>query len=312
VARLNVEAVSTPVIVLQPYGGTVLTGAYHVVSVAAIGAPPLVYQWLRNDVALTHATNRYLEFPSVTLDDGGSYTVRVLNDLGSVRSLPAHLQVTATNHPGGDVRLENGDPIYDVDSATPLSGSNYLAQLYGGPTLDSLMRAGSPGTFRTSIARPGTIRPKIVQVPNVAPTEWAYAQLRVWEAARGATYEEARALGGKFGRSEIVRVQTGGWPLDGGPPWIPPLLTNVPSFNLEAGFPLFNVGTIELVERRPNHAFVWSLTGEPGFRYSIERSLKRDEWHPLLIVTNSTGTITFVDPASPQPGRVLYRARILD
>jgi len=312
VVRLNVEAVAAPVIVLQPYGGTVLTGAYHVVTVAAVGAPPLGYQWFRNDLALTYATNRYLEFASVTPDDGGSYTVLVSNDLGSVRSLPAHLQVTTTNLRAGDIRLENSNPIYDVDGTTPLSGSNYLAQLYGGPTLDSLMRAGSPARFRTSTVLPGRILGKTVQVPNVPPRELAYVQVRVWEAARGATYEEARALGGKFGRSEIVILRTGGFPLDGSPPVVPPALTNVPSFNLETGLPLFNVGAIQLVERRPGHVFVWSLTGEPGFQYNIERSLKQEEWRPWLILTNTTGTTTFVDPDTPPPGLVLYRARILD
>ncbi|HMJ64336.1 MAG TPA: hypothetical protein VK615_03205, partial [Candidatus Binatia bacterium] len=116
----------------------------------------------------------------------------------------------------------------------------------------------------------------------------------------------------KFGRSEIVILRTGGFPLDGSPPVVPPALTNVPSFNLETGLPLFNVGAIQLVERRPGHVFVWSLTGEPGFQYNIERSLKQEEWRPWLILTNTTGTTTFVDPDTPPPGLVLYRARILD
>jgi len=206
------------------------------------------------------------------------------------------------------VRFETTNPIYDVDGVTPLSGTNFLAQLYAGPTLDSLVRAGSPTTFRISSTVPGTVLPRTVVLPNVPGFGTAYVQVRAWEAARGATYEEARALGGKFGRSNIGTLQAGG----GFPPAPPPLLLNMQTFNLEAGLPLFNVGTIELVERRPNHAFVWSVTGEPGFRYSIERSLKRDEWLPLLILTNATGTVTFVDPDAPPPGLVLYRGRILD
>lgn len=308
VARLNVETVTTPVIVLQPYGGTVVAGAYHILTVAAVGEPPLRYQWFKDDVTVNGATNRQLEFAAIQTNDAGAYTVRVLNDLGSVRSLPANLVVSTTNSGGGLVRFETSNPIYDVDGTTPLSGTNFLAQLYAGPSLESLVRAGSPTPFRASSSLPGSVVPKTVTVPNVPPFAIAYVQVRAWEAARGGTYEAARALGGKFGRSAIISVQAGG----GSPPAVPPRLTGMPSFNLEAGLPFFNVGTIELVERRPQHAFVWSVTGEPGFRYSIERSLKRDEWQPLLILTNTTGTTTFVDPDAPPPGLVLYRARMLD
>jgi hypothetical protein len=308
IARLNVESVTTPVIVLQPYGGIVATGAYHILTVAAVGEVPLQYQWFKNEVSLSGATNRQFEFTTIQTNDAGSYAVRVVNQLGSVNSLPANLQVSTTNQGGGLVRFETTNPIYDVDGITPLSGTNFLAQLYAGPSLDALVRAGSPTPFRNSVTLPGTVVPKTVTVPNVAPFATVYVQVRAWDRARGSTYEEARALGGKFGRSNIATLIAGG----GSPPAVPPRLTNMQSFNLAAGLPLFNVGTIELVERRPQNAFVWSLMGEMGFRYSIERSLQRDEWHPLLILTNITGTTTFVDPDTPPPGVVLYRGRILD
>ena len=192
-----------------------------------------------------------------------------------------------------------------------LPGSNFLAQLYGGLSPDGLRAAGAPTPFRTDLLA-GFVVSKTVTLPNVPPLTTAYVQVRAWEASKGATYEEARALGGKFGRSEIIQITTGGTPAGGGVPLPPAPLANLPSFKLEAGLPLFNVGVLRLEDRLPQQVFVWSLQGEPGFRYSIERQIGNAGWVPLMILTNITGTVTFTDPDTPPPGRVLYRSRILD
>jgi hypothetical protein len=78
--------------------------------------------------------------------------------------------------------------------------------------------------------------------------------------------------------------------------------------------PQFNVGIIEFLERRPGGVIVWSLKGEPGFRYSFEKSIRSEDstWRPFLVMTNETGSVTFTDSANTASGAVLYRARILD
>ncbi len=315
-ATLHVETNSVPVIVLQPQGDTIPNGGYHVLTVAALGAPPLHYEWLKDGTPVPEGTNRHLVFAAISPNDSGTYTVTVSNDQGSVRSLPANLRVTETNQGGALVRFENRfsngleAPVFDVDATTRLSGSNFLAQLYAGPTAEWMRAAGSPVPFRTG-AFSGFFASRTVSIPNVPPVTPAFVQVRAWEAARGASYEEARALGGKFGRSDILLVATGGVPSTGLP--VPPgSLAALQSFHLEAGQPLFNVGVIRLEDRLPNGVLVWYLQGEPGFRYSIERQIGTSDWAPLLVITNVAGSTTFIDDDSPPQGRVLYRSRILD
>jgi hypothetical protein len=62
----------------------VKTGTPLSLTGGAVGAPPLRYQWYRNDRALTGQTSRTLTVPTATLADAGSYKLRIINALGSV------------------------------------------------------------------------------------------------------------------------------------------------------------------------------------------------------------------------------------
>lgn len=316
-ATLRVEDPSSVTILVQPYGGVVPAGAYFSLSVVAVGTPPLSYQWFLNGQPLEAATNRTLVLPSVQVSNAGFYQVCVSNWASRVWSLPARLIVTNALSGGGLLHFQNFNlpadlgtnraPVFDVDGVTPLSGSNYLAQLYAGPTLDSLRPVGEPSPFYAGFLS-GFFRPQVVTLPDVAPGQTALAQVRVWEAARGATYEEARALGGKFGRSDVLQVTAGG------PPLIPPPLAGLRSFSLQAGLPAFTVGVIRLLERQPNGLLVWALEGQPGFRYVVEKAEVADQiiWRPFTVLTNATGTVTFTDTIDPGAEAGFYRARILD
>jgi len=83
-----------------------------------------------------------------------------------------------------------------------------------------------------------------VTLPTVASGETAVAQVRAWDTAVAVSYDEARALGQKFGGSEILQVVAGTLQSAGS-------LTGLTSFNLQVGLPHFNVGTIEFQERLP-------------------------------------------------------------
>jgi hypothetical protein len=313
--ELAVDDVTDVTILVQPQGDVVPLGGYFNLSVVALGTPPLEYQWFMGDQPVAEATNRSLMFTNVQPAHAGIYQVRVQNGGGTVWSLPAALSV-ATNIVGGaliDFRnrftmiTSNEAPVFDIDGQTRLSGEQYVAQLYAGPTLETIRPAGEPTPFRTGLSAGFFVR-QLVTLANVAPGEIAFAQVRAWEASRGASYEEARATGGKFGRSEILEVRTM-------PPLLPPAsLDALQSFSLRAGLPRFSVGVITLVERQPPNTIVWSLQGEPGFRYVVERSSRNDDfvWRPFAVLTNVTGTVTFTDSASSGSGTVLYRARILD
>jgi hypothetical protein len=309
---LVVEALATaPVILWQPYGDTMSAGSPHTFSVVAAGAHPLTYQWLKDGVELDGATNRSLSFGSLGLTDAGIYSVRIQNNAGTAWSLGARLVVTDSNAGGGEITFANkiasflDAPVFDTDGVTALSGSNFVAQLYAGPTLELLRPVGQPSPFR-----PGSIvgyfYSQTVALPNVAPGSNAIVQVRAWDARMGCSYEEARAMGGKFGKSSLLTVKVGGGVL------IPTFIDGLQRFSLQAGMPQFRSGEISLVEVQPSGAILWSHRGEQGFRYLIEKSVQGVEWHPFTVITNTTSTVTFSDTTENGKNLVFYRSRILD
>ncbi len=310
---LVVEAPTNPVILWQPYGDTVGVGGYYSFSVVAAGTLPLSYQWLKDNGEIVGATNRNLTFASVDFTNTGIYAIRVQNNAGIVWSLGAKLVVTNALYGGGKVNFGNqfffgtnmDAPVFDIDGATGLNGSNYLAQLYGGPSLELLRPVGQPSPFRSGFGA-GYFFPQIVTLPTVPPGSNAVLQVRAWEGNKSSSYEEARAMGGRFGKSELLTVAVGGGP-------IPPAnLVGLQSFSLQAGLPQFACGQIFFVERQPGGVVVWSHRGEPGFRYVIERSVHGFEWRPHLVITNVLSTATFTDSTNSGSVVVFYRSRILD
>lgn len=312
---LVVEAPSKPVILWQPYGDTVGVGGCYNFSVVAAGTQPLDYQWFKDGSELTAATNRNLTFVPVDFTNAGIYAVRVQNNAGIAWSLGAKLVVTNAIAGGGQISFRNrfsslygtnvDAPIFDIDGATGLNGSNFLAQLYGGPSLELLRPAGQPSAFKGGFSA-GYFFYQIVTLPAVPPGSGAVVQVRAWDARKGSSYEEARAMGGKFGKSTLLTLTTGD-------DWTGPAdLDGLQSFSLQAGMPQFASGQIAFVERQPGNIVVWSHRGEPGYRYLIERSIHGFEWRPYLVITNVTSTATFTDSAEGGSSVVFYRSRILD
>ncbi len=141
---------------------------------------------------------------------------------------------TALSQPGvlGQATLSfnnNGAPVYAVDGVTRLSGAAFAAQLYVGPTADTLTPAGSPTPFRIGAAA-GSVTPQTVTLVGVPPGGAVHVEMRAWETAKGASYEEAWSAGGPAGRSSPIVVTTGG---DGIPPSPPAPLTGLASFTLQ-------------------------------------------------------------------------------
>ena len=253
---------------------------------------------------------------NVQSTNAGTYTVRVQNQSSTAWSLTATLTVDESSSGGGAIDFRNksiSSPtnlnaiVFDLDGITPLSGSNYVAQLYAGPSLDLLRPAGQPSPFQEGFNAGYFVR-QIITLANVMPGNNAMLQVCAWDARYGTSYEQARALGGKFGKSNIILVPAGG----GGNP--PQTLQGLLSFSLQAGLPYFEVGTITFVQRQPSNVIVWALHGQPNSIYLIEKSKRSEEtvWHPYMVLANITGTVTFTDTADSGAANVWYRARILD
>ena len=316
---LTVQAPVQPIILTQPYGDTIPLGGFFNLSVAAAGMTPLEYQWYHNDFVIPDATNRDLTLMPVQITDAGSYKVLVRNSEGSVWSLPAIVVVNANITGGGYLTFRNrligpnprpvinDVPVFDIDGVTRLAGANYVAQLYAGPSLEGMRAAGHPSPFQSGTGA-GFFNSQTITLPNVPGGENAFCQVRVWDMNYGLSYEQARGFGGKFGKSGIIQVRVSQPPFE-----LPPTLVGLQSFAVQAGLPEFTVGRIDFVERQ-HGSVLWSLTGQKGYRYLIEKSTPPDrtEWLPFLILTNDIGTVTFADSPNSASSAVFYRARILD
>jgi hypothetical protein len=316
VASLTVGTPESATILSQPYGDTVPVGGYYNFSVVAAGTPPLTYQWFLNDQAITGGTNSNLMLTNVQTTDAGTYTVRVQNQSSIAWSLPATLTVAETDMGGGTINFRNqfvfgptnaNAPVFDVDGITPLNSSNYLAQLYAGPSLSQVRPAGQPTPFQEGF-KAGYFVPQIITLANVPPGSNAILQVCAWDASYGASYEQARATGGRFGKSNILQLPAGGGSLP------PQTLQGLQRFSLQAGLPYFEVGTITFVQHQPPNIIVWALHGQPGSIYLIEKSKRTVDtvWRPFTVITNVTGTVIFTDTADSGAANVWYRARILD
>jgi hypothetical protein len=316
VASLLVDVPHGATILFQPYGDTVPAGNDFNFTVVATGTPPLTYQWFFNGTNIDGATNQNLALTNVQSGVAGSYTVRVQDLSSTVWSFPATLTVGSSNAGGGQINFANwfltfktnAFPVFDIDGATLLNGSEYVAQLYAGPDLASLRPVGQPAPFQSGF-NAGYFVPQMLTLGNVAPGSNSVVQVRAWDTAFGPSYEAARAMGGRFGKSTIFQIAAGG---DGAQP---ANLQGLQSFSLQAGLPYLQVAMISFVEKQPPDTLVWALHGQPSNIYTIEkRASVSAVWQPYQVITNVTGTVNFTDTVQHGPGSgvVFYRARILD
>jgi hypothetical protein len=112
-------------------------------------------------------------------------------------------------------------PVYDAEG-TPLAGANYLAELWGGVSTNSLAPLLDINRGYSRLILPFNDRGHVnsasawLSVLDVPPGGWAWLQMRAWDARIGPTYEEVVALGwGGYGQSMPFYAQ-------GGDPTVPP------------------------------------------------------------------------------------------
>jgi hypothetical protein len=92
-ATLTVNAVSVPTITTQPASKTVTVGQSASFTAVVSGTAPLSYQWKKNSVAISGATNATHTLASTVSGDAANYTVTATNSAGSVTSTSAVLTV---------------------------------------------------------------------------------------------------------------------------------------------------------------------------------------------------------------------------
>jgi uncharacterized repeat protein (TIGR01451 family) len=129
-----------PVITSQPVSRNAAPGANVTLSVAALGQPPLTYQWRWNGTNLPGATAASLPLTNVQLSSSGEYSVEVNNVYGAVTSRPAVLNV-------GSAPVLAADP----QSRLVLSGSNVTLSVSAAGSLPLSYRWRKGGTTLTNL-----------------------------------------------------------------------------------------------------------------------------------------------------------------
>ena len=100
-----------PVLLSQPGDAFVVLGGAVNFNAAVAGTPPLSFQWWKDSQPIPGATNPLLSFSNVKTTNAGVYSLTVSNQLGSVRSTNARLEMivspiitrqpdSITNEPG--------------------------------------------------------------------------------------------------------------------------------------------------------------------------------------------------------------------
>jgi glucose/arabinose dehydrogenase len=122
--RVQYLANSAPSITQHPTSVTVSAGQPATFTVSASGVQPLRYQWLRNGVAITGATERTYSISSTTsADNGARISATVSNDFGSATSNAATLTVTASGVPQATVVSPAAGTLYRGGQTFTFSGT---------------------------------------------------------------------------------------------------------------------------------------------------------------------------------------------
>lgn len=120
-----------PEITLQPQGGNRVVGDSITLSVQAVGALPLLFEWRKDGQPIPDATQAILTLTNLQLDDTGEYRVVVSNSAGQITSEAA--VVTVTDPPADITTALVLHLAFDETSGTTAadsSGNGNNASLY--------------------------------------------------------------------------------------------------------------------------------------------------------------------------------------
>ena len=169
----------------------------------------------------------------------------------------AVLQLPSSAFAQAQFALDNYSAFYGIDapvfdsSGAPLASPNFVAELWGGATADSLAPALRSSNRQRAIAPFGSdpFRPTkgyfvdagaggagFSTIFSVPPHGTAWLQVRAWDTRIGATYEDVVAAGlGGYGESPLFSA-VGSDPYSA-PPDAPAPLIGLQSFSLRAEVP---------------------------------------------------------------------------
>ena len=152
-----------PTITTQPTNCTATAGGSATFTVGVSGTSPFVYQWYKDSVAITDATNASYTASSADSTNAGTYCVYVLNSVGAVTSSSATLTVgTANTAPSLAAILDRtitpGTRLSITNSATDsdVPAQTLTFSLAAAPTNATLDIISGVLAWRPLIAQAGT------------------------------------------------------------------------------------------------------------------------------------------------------------
>ena len=179
---VSVPSATAPVILSQPLSQTVAEGGTAAFKIAASGTPAPTFQWYKNGVPLSGATNSYLTLVSLTANDIANYSVVATNSAGSVTSSSAFLNVVAaTPTATAPIVSEPTTPTAPVVSAPTGTAPVILSQ----PASQTVVTQGS---VAFKIAASGTPAPTFQWYKDGAAIPDA---TNSWYAISGVTSSQA-------------------------------------------------------------------------------------------------------------------------
>jgi glucose/arabinose dehydrogenase len=122
--RIDYVVDAPPTITAQPVDRLVSEGRPATFRVSASGAPPLEYEWLRNDVPIPDADEATYTLPEAELTDTGDvFRCRVTNGFGDDLSNPAVLTVTENVPPVPTIQTPLPSLLYRGGDTIAFTGS---------------------------------------------------------------------------------------------------------------------------------------------------------------------------------------------
>lgn len=195
-----------------------------------------------------------------------------------------------------------GDRLVRDPGGTPLVGTQFVAQLYCGPSPDDLRPVtNAPARFRApTTAAPGTWSGGTRTVPGYGAGDTLWLQVRVWNHAQFPTYEDAVAGGGVRAQSCAFTYTIPG----GGAPapeefWIENFPGIPGPMNCESGWFFWGVSHDPLSRGRlvlaSGYAGIWQAVdlAQPSWEAVISPAT------PRILMTNSAGFFLIVRPRPP-------------
>jgi Concanavalin A-like lectin/glucanases superfamily len=135
-----------PTITVGPVGATIDSGESVILTVIAVGAVPLFYQWTKDGADLPGAVYQFLDTGPVTVTT--AYAVRVSNAYGSVLSAPAIVTVTATYQ--SQVIADGASAYWPLDDPSGTTAEDLVAGNHG--TISGGVTLNQPGVTADSKA----------------------------------------------------------------------------------------------------------------------------------------------------------------